>query len=54
MEPMEIEEQGFWKDKSFKKYDIRSWLQKGVNEVILELISDSLRRYTMFVWRGCS
>lgn len=33
----EIPETGWWKDKQFRKYDIRSFLQKGWNEIILEI-----------------
>ena len=34
---VEIGECGWWKDKSFRKYDIRPYLKKGQNEIILEI-----------------
>lgn len=36
-ESVTLTEQGWWKDKSFRKYDIRNYLRKGKNEIILEI-----------------
>ncbi len=34
--PVSTKEQGYWKDKSFKKVDIRPAVQKGANEILME------------------
>lgn len=33
----ELREEGWWKDKSIRLYDIRSYLKKGRNQIILEI-----------------